>query len=322
MFACEGDVRDGIRFGGMLREPCASDERMMGEEIRDLLAELLRPFAVDDFYDIGVALAFAKQEPVDLAFDVVMIRAVEVEGRAGTDFRREDRGLVAIVVRRGGCSLRHRAHASIERPFPQDMKRRLITFITSLVALAAIGVGLIVTDHPAASVTAKMKPPASIASAASSTIPTAIDDATSTNALVTHVVDGDTFDVQIDGETQTERVRMLGIDTPETVDPRKTVQCFGKEASNHAKELLMGKRVRLEADPKADEHDKYGRILRNVYLVDGTDVNATLVLDGYAHAYLTFPLDRDRKRLLSDLQNEARDAQRGLWDPAVCPPSS
>lgn len=200
------------------------------------------------------------------------------------------------------------------------MNRRLISFLSSLVALAALGVGLMIADRPASPLTVRAavanRPMTEIQNTAATTTSSVV---TSTNALVTHVVDGDTFDVRIDGETTTERVRMLGIDTPETVDPRKAVQCFGKEASNRTKQLLDGKRVRLEGDPKADEQDKYGRLLRNVYLEDGTDVNATLVLDGYAHAYLTFPLDRDRKHLLSDLENEARINTRGLWDPVICP---
>ena len=73
--------------------------------------------------------------------------------------------------------------------------------------------------------------------------------------MVVKVVDGDTIDVQI-GE-KIERVRMIGVDTPETVDPRKTAQCFGKEASNKTKEMLGGKNVRLESDSTQDDRDKY-----------------------------------------------------------------
>src|SRR3989304_444673 len=78
--------------------------------------------------------------------------------------------------------------------------------------------------------------------------------------MVVKVVDGDTIDVQI-GE-KIERVRMIGVDTPETVDSRKTAQCFGKEASNKTKEMLGGKNVRLESDSTQDDRDKYGRLLR------------------------------------------------------------
>lgn len=149
------------------------------------------------------------------------------------------------------------------------------------------------------------------ANAASSTVKQA-------NASVVKVVDGDTIDAKLDDEGKVYRIRFLGINTPETVDPRRPVQCFGKEASNKMKELLTGKRIRLEADPEADERDKYGRLLRNVYLEDGTDVNAYMVREGYAYAYLSFPLNAKRKKELRKLQEDAKMAGRGLWNPEAC----
>lgn len=146
--------------------------------------------------------------------------------------------------------------------------------------------------------------------------------ATSTNALAIRAVDGDTIEVRIDGSLDKVKVRLLGVDTPESVDPRKPVQCFGKEASKHTASLVDGKRVRLDSDPKADEVDKYGRLLRNVILADGTDLNAELVADGYAHAYLSFPLDSRRKAELTRLQNEAQAALRGFWSLETCAMSS
>lgn len=134
-----------------------------------------------------------------------------------------------------------------------------------------------------------------------------------TNATVVHVVDGDTLDANIDG-LGTVRIRMLGVDTPEVVDPRKPVQCFGKEASAFSKKTLsVGSRIRLLPDPEADERDTYGRLLRNVYLADGTDYNAYLVKQGYAHAYTYFPLTPSRKVQMIQLQREAKEAGRGLW---------
>lgn len=164
-----------------------------------------------------------------------------------------------------------------------------------------------------------LSPSAAADLAASGTDAAAVSStpAVATNASVTHVADGDTFDVTFDnGEKAT--IRMLGIDTPETVDPRKTVQCFGKEASNYTKSKLTDARVKLDADPKADERDKYGRLLRNVTLADGTDYNLSLVQQGYAHAYLSFPLDPARKKQISDAEQEAKTAQRGLWAPDAC----
>jgi micrococcal nuclease len=126
---------------------------------------------------------------------------------------------------------------------------------------------------------------------------------------VAKAVDGDTLNVTMG--KQKETVRLLGIDTPETHDPRKPVQCFGEAAAAHTKELLEGKNVRLEPDPTDTDRDKYGRLLRYVYLSDGTLVNAELVSDGYAFAYTVFPLTK-----LDDfvaLEREARDNNRGLW---------
>ncbi|MBP7134136.1 thermonuclease family protein [Patescibacteria group bacterium] len=140
-----------------------------------------------------------------------------------------------------------------------------------------------------------------------------------TNAKVIRNVDGDTIEVLRDGEAQPEKVRFLGIDTPESVDPRKPVQCLGKTASQLTKFFVEGKRVYLAPDPEADERDKYDRLLRNIILSDGLDLNATLVRAGYAHAYLSFPLNKKRKQELSRLQDEAKLAERGLWAPGACP---
>lgn len=154
--------------------------------------------------------------------------------------------------------------------------------------------------------------------AASSTIDASSTVQVQTNATVTKVVDGDTVDVKLDSGKDA-RIRMLGVNTPETVDPRRTVECFGKQASAFSKTTLDGARIRLEADPKADERDVYGRLLRNIVLEDGTDFNAKLVAEGYAYAYLNFPLDPVRKKQLSDLEQEAKAAKRGLWAPDACP---
>lgn len=122
--------------------------------------------------------------------------------------------------------------------------------------------------------------------------------------LVTKVVDGDTIEIE-GGKT----IRYIGIDTPETVDPRKPVQCFGLEASNKNKELVLNKRVRLEKD--VSETDKYGRLLRYVYVGD-TFVNDYLVRQGYAYAS-SYPPDVKYQNQFTQAQAEARNANRGLW---------
>lgn len=132
---------------------------------------------------------------------------------------------------------------------------------------------------------------------------------------VIKVVDGDTLSVDINGKI--EKLRLIGMDTPETVDPRKPVQCFGKEASNKAKELLDGKRVRLESDPTQDDRDKYDRLLRYVILEDGTNFNEMMIREGYAHEY-TY---KDPYKYWLDFKNaekEARTNQRGLWAENTC----
>jgi micrococcal nuclease len=128
---------------------------------------------------------------------------------------------------------------------------------------------------------------------------------------VERVVDGDT--IVVDGG---ERVRFTGIDTPETVDPRRPVQCFGREASAHVNELLPeGTRVALVAD--VERTDRYGRTLAYVYrATDGLFVNAALVRSGYAQAY-TVPPNVAHADEFVRLQREAREAGRGLW--SACP---
>ncbi len=126
---------------------------------------------------------------------------------------------------------------------------------------------------------------------------------------VVHVNDGDTIIVQLPSGEET--VRLLGVDTPEVKDPRKPVQCFGPEASLHTKQIMAGQSVRLEADPTDSDRDKYGRLLRYVYLPDGTLYNAELIQDGYGFAYTVFPLTKlDQFR---QLEHQAQAAYKGLW---------
>jgi micrococcal nuclease len=128
-------------------------------------------------------------------------------------------------------------------------------------------------------------------------------------ARVVRVVDGDTILVSVGGRQ--ERVRYIGVDTPETVKPNTPVQCFGKRASafNHA--LVEGREVRLVAD--AEARDRYGRLLAYVYREpDDLFVNAELVRRGYATTLSIAPNVRFAARL-HDLATAARRAGRGLW---------
>ncbi len=135
-------------------------------------------------------------------------------------------------------------------------------------------------------------------------------------ALVINVVDGDTIDVLIRGREL--RVRYIGIDTPETVDPKRPVECFGREASERNRELVESMTVGLERD--VSETDQFGRLLRHVW-ANGEMVNAALVEEGYASAS-TFPPDVRYAALFAALETQARAHNRGLWGPACATPEA
>lgn len=132
---------------------------------------------------------------------------------------------------------------------------------------------------------------------------------------VVKVVDGDTLAVEIDGKQ--EVLRLIGINTPETVDPRKPVECFGKEASNKAKEILTGKKVSLESDPTQGELDKYNRLLRYVYLEDGTNFNKMMIEEGYAYEH-TYNTPYKYQSDFKDAQKKAESEKKGLWRDDAC----
>jgi micrococcal nuclease len=144
-------------------------------------------------------------------------------------------------------------------------------------------------------------------------------------AVVTRVVDGDTIEVTVTrkvdgpgaGATRVGHdydVRLLGIDTPESVDPDSPVECFGPEASAAAKAFLLGMTVRLVKD--VEEVDQYGRLLRYVYVGEEM-ADARLVINGYAFAYPYPPNDRHAS-LLDALMHRARALDRGLWADDAC----
>lgn len=139
---------------------------------------------------------------------------------------------------------------------------------------------------------------------------------TTTSADVTRVIDGDTIEVKlIDGAI--EKVRLIGIDTPETVDPRKPVECFGKEAAEKLKSIIDKKEVTLKRDIINDNKDTYNRLLRYVYL-DDRDINAEMIKQGYAYAYLKYSFNDDKMSSYKDYERQAREKELGLWAPGVC----
>jgi len=121
------------------------------------------------------------------------------------------------------------------------------------------------------------------------------------------VIDGDTIELE-DGR----RLRYIGIDTPETKYPSQPIECFGQGAYEKNKTLVEGKEVRLEKD--VSETDKYGRLLRYVY-VDEIMINELLVKEGYANA-TSYPPDIKYQDLFRKAEQEAREAEKGLWGTA------
>ncbi len=130
--------------------------------------------------------------------------------------------------------------------------------------------------------------------------------------MVVEVVDGDTVDVRIGGRT--ERVRLIGIDTPETKRPDTPVECFGPEATTFTRSLLpAGTEVRIERDTVGRDH--FGRLLGYLHLADGTFVNHEIVRRGYATP-LSIEPNSVFARLFADAARAAEADDLGLW--AAC----
>lgn len=132
---------------------------------------------------------------------------------------------------------------------------------------------------------------------------------------VTSITDGDTIKVDINGKIET--LRFIGIDTPETKDPRKPVQCFGPEASSKMQSFVQSKSVRLASDATQDNRDKYGRLLRYVFLEDGRNVGYEMVKDGYAHEY-TYDKPYKYQSQFKRAEQTAHDSYSGLWATTTC----
>ncbi len=136
-----------------------------------------------------------------------------------------------------------------------------------------------------------------------------------TEVQVIEITDGDTIKVKY--ETAEEKVRIIGIDTPETVDPRKPVECCGKEATEKLTRLIDGRTVKLVIDPNGDDRGTYGRLIRYVYL-DSQDIGAEMIKQGYAYAYLKYPFTQSKMDEYKNYEKQARENEVGLWAPGVC----
>lgn len=126
---------------------------------------------------------------------------------------------------------------------------------------------------------------------------------------VTNFSDGDTITVDMNGKK--EKIRFIGVDTPETHKPNAPVQCYGPAASAFTKNLIGNQKVRLEADPLSTNRDRYDRILRYVYLPDSTSVNERIIREGYGFYYPYFPFKKSGQFEIA--QQKARAENKGLW---------
>jgi micrococcal nuclease len=165
-----------------------------------------------------------------------------------------------------------------------------------LVAVAAL-VGVCTTSHESA------------------IAPRSIPDNAEGPFRVDRVVDGDTVLVRRDGRLV--RVRLIGMDTPEIVDPRRGMRCFGREASAQAKKLLTGAQVYLAADASQDRRDRYGRELDYLWLADGQFFNQIMIRQGFALEY-TYDLPYHFQDAFRAAQREAERQSRGLWATSAC----
>jgi micrococcal nuclease len=133
---------------------------------------------------------------------------------------------------------------------------------------------------------------------------------------VNYIYDGDTISILYKGRQKT--IRLLGIDTPETVDPRKPVQCFGEQASLKTKELLNNRSISLVFNLNREQKDKYNRYLGYVYRDDGLDINRYLIEHGYAREY-TYGKPYERQKEFRKLEKQAKERSIGLWNTDNCP---
>ena len=179
---------------------------------------------------------------------------------------------------------------------------KLLVFFSLLLIIGGIAI-LYSSFYPNSSNPSPVQSPAVIAS------PIDVQGTDGQLVLVTKVIDGDT--IEIEGG---HKVRLIGVDTPETVDPRRPVGCYGKEASNEVKRLLEGKQAILESD--VEDMDHYKRLLRYVYLPlpDGNQLFVTdyLIREGFGRA-LNIPPDDKYETQFYEAQNQARMLKKGLW---------
>jgi len=128
---------------------------------------------------------------------------------------------------------------------------------------------------------------------------------------VINVIDGDTIEVKI--ENKVEKVRMIGVNTPELKDERKEVQCLAQKSKEYTKDNLLNKEVRIELDPTQGTHDKYGRILAYIFIDQNKSFNEILISEGYAYEF-TYKIPYRYQDEFKKAQQVAQKNKVGLWE--------
>ncbi len=146
-----------------------------------------------------------------------------------------------------------------------------------------------------------------------------VESDTTTNKIkyynVKRVIDGDTIVILNNGVE--EKIRLIGVNTPESVDPRKPVECFGIEASNYTKENILNKNIVLVQDESQSKYDKYGRTLAYVYRDDGFFLNKEIIKNGFGYEY-TYSRDYKYKEDFKNAEYFAKQNKNGLWSDNSC----
>ena len=209
-----------------------------------------------------------------------------------------------------------------------EMRWSSPVWVTSTAALLAVALGLAGCAASSNVDPAATPGPTSAsvaAAAATATTDTATSGPTSAStdgnpAVVTRVVDGDTIHALLDGTGGTdEKVRIIGLDSPETNRPDTPVECFAREATAAAERLLpIGTPIRLQADPTQDSRDRYDRLLAHVILPDGRLFAEVMIEAGFATHYVYDNVPSIYADRLSAAQDRAIAAEAGLWSPATC----
>lgn len=134
------------------------------------------------------------------------------------------------------------------------------------------------------------------------------------NGTVTRVIDGDT--IEVFENNQVRKVRLIGVNTPETLDPRKDVECYGLEASLFLKKEIEGKVVKLESDKSQTEKDSFGRDLRYVFLKE-TNINKKIIEEGYGFEF-TYKVPYNFQNEFKKAESVAKENGKGLWNKNEC----